>query len=645
MVERRGIERGSTLEKRTGRPCSAHLLPALVLMIALLAGGAWGATISARVVAETVGIDDLAVLEVKVASGSTGALATPRLPKLDGWSVVSTGSSRNMSFVSGRLETSLTYTFKLRPLRIGELTIPAIGVAMGDEKLATDPISVTVKEGSIVGGQQPGQRSVFDGPFGRDPYSRRRTRSREREIDPYEHAEVETLVDRDEAIVGEQITLTFRLATSPYIRFDRQPLYTAPEVEGAWVEALGEQATRAEIRAGVEWELLEIHYALFPTKPGPIEVGPAKLDGVINAGSMDIFSMMRRTGRRLLLESEPIGIIARPLPDEGRPADFKGAVGAYRVRAEFDREQGTANDPLTLTIEVSGHGNLNTVPEPDLPEVEGLRFFEPQSEVVLVPRGKSLTGRRVFTRLVVPEVAGSVIFPELGLSFYDPAQSRYRTVHTSAVRLEILPDDSMTEGGPIVSGLSKEEVKRLESEIEYIRTEVGSIVHQGARGYRETGFWALAALPLVVIAGAVVLRRRKHRLATDSGYARSSRAMKRLEPRLEELRSVPRGSGEAWAFASRILLDYLGDKLNLNAAGLTTEETMEVLRASELPGEVVADIREFLTSCDLARYASASIDESTGSLIERVRSISRRIEKPEGSARGKQRAEAGGRRL
>ena len=644
VAERRGDERRSRWGEGIGRACSVRVLPVLLLILVLMEGSAWGATISARVEAETVGIDDLAQLEVTVASGTTGALATPRLPALDGWSVVSTGSSRNMSFVNGTLETSVTYTYKLRPLRKGQLSIPPIEVEMGEEKLATDPIPITVKEGSIVTKRQRRRRSLLDDPFGRDPFAGRRTRSREREIDPYEHAEVETLVDRNEAVVGEQIVLAFRLATSPYIRFDRQPLYTAPEVEGAWVEALGEQTRRTEIRAGVEWEVLEILYAVFPTQPGTIEVGPAKLDGVVNAGSMDIFSMMRRTGRRLILETEPIAIVANPLPDEGRPADFRGAVGSYRVRAGFDREQGTANDPMTLTIEVSGEGNLNTVPEPELPEVDGLRFFEAQSEVELVPKGKILTGRRIFTRLVVPENAGTIIFPELDLSFYDPSRSRFRTMHTNAVRLEILPDDSAVEGGPIVAGLSKEEVKRLKSEIEYIRTEVASIEHQGARGYRDPAFWGLAALPLVAISGALGLRRRRHRLATDSGYARSSRAMKRLRPRLEELRSVPRGSSDGWAFASRILLDYLGDKLNLNAAGLTTEEAVVVLRASELPDEVVAEIREFLTSCDLARYASASIDASTGDLIERVRSIARRVEKPEGSVSGK-RTETSGRRL
>ncbi len=56
-------------------------------------------------------------------------------------------------------------------------------------------------------------------------------------------------------------------------------------------------------------------------------------------------------------------------------------------------------------------------------------------------------------------------------------------------------------------------------------------------------------------------------------------------------------------------------------------------------------IREFLGTCDLARYASASIDESGGSLIERVRSIARKIEKPESSARVRKKAETGGRRL
>jgi len=598
------------------------LLRVVALLLVAATGGATAATITARLSPEVLGIKDEAVLDVSVSAGATGALATPQLPHLDGWQVVSRGSSRNMSFVGGELETSVTYSYTLRPLREGTLTIPAISVEIGGERIASEPLTAEVKSGSLTHGRGRGRRSLLD-----DPFARRRNRGSGREIDPYQHVEIETRVDRRECWVGEQVTLAFRLATSPYIRFDRQPLYTAPEVAGAWVEALGDQMRRTEVRGGVEWEVVEIRYALFPTTAGVVTVGPAKLDGVVNAGSMDIFSMMRRSGRRLLLETDPIEISAAALPEADRPKQFAGAVGQYRVRADVERDHATANDPLTLTIEVSGIGNLNTVPEPALPEVEGLRFFEPQSEVELAPQGARLAGRRVFTRLIVPESAGTIILPELELNFFDPVRESYRSTRSSAMRIEVLPDQAQSRG-PIVTGLSKEEVKRLKAEIEYIKTDLSRIEHQGGQSYDGGGFWAMAGAPLLAIAGALAIRRRRHLLETDVGYARGSRAMKRLESRLAELRSIPEGSNQAWALASRVLLDFVGDKLNLNAAGLTTDETLCLLESSELPDEVVAEVREFLSACDLARYASASFSESQAGLVERVRALARRIDKP-----------------
>lgn len=609
----------------------------LLLCLLSLPWASTAATISATVEPAEIGIEDMAVLEIVVGAGTSGILARPELPPIAEFSVSKSGTSRNMSYVNGRMVSSVTHSYLLTPLREGTLTVPPITAKVGGKTLATEPITVKVVSGSLRTQRSARRRSVLD-----DPFSRRRS-SQSRELDPYEHAEIRTFVDRESVYIGEQLTMVFQLATSPEIRFDQQPVYEAPEVRGGWVEPLGDTIRKPEVRAGVRWEIAEIRSAVFPTTSGLITVSPARVSGVVNAGLLDIFSMMRRSGQRLLLESEPIEVQVRPLPEAGRPANFAGAVGDFRLRASFDREQATANDPLTLTVEIIGTGNLRTTPEPPIPEVEGLRFFEPQTQSESDVKLGLLGGRRVFTRLVVPEKSGTIIFPELDLPFFDPSEERYRHARTSAIRLSILPGED-GETGPVVSGLTKEDVKHLKTDIEYLIVAPPTLADQSGPNNRGLLFWGLAALPVLAFGGAIAWRRRRDLLEGDVAFARSSAAFKRLENSSRSLRGLPAGAGEAWALACRILLDFVGDKLNLNAAGLTTHEAKALLESSAMPAGTAEAVGDFLEAADLARYAPSFQAASGSALADRVWVIAASIEKP-GSSPQAPPTRDGGRRL
>ncbi len=591
-------------------------------------------TIAASVDPKVIGIEDATTLTITINAGASGVFSRPSLPELDDFEVTATGSSRNMTFVNGHMESSIAYSYTLRPRQKGKLSIPPITVEMGGKNYSTPPLAVEVRDGSLAQRRSSRRRgSTFGDPF--SPRSRwdrgRRTGRRGREIDPRDHIEIETAVDRESAVVGQEIDLVFRLATSPEIRFDRQPVYTPPEVQGGWVEELGDETRRNEVRAGVPWEIVEIRYALFPTAPGKLEISPAKLDGVVSASRMDIFSLMSGQGRRLILETDPITVDVSPLPADGRPDNFAGAVGDFTMRAGFDRDRGTVNDPLTLTITIEGRGNLRTLPDPPMPDIEGLRFFEPQATVEKSVVGGHFGGKRTLTRLVVPEKAGTVLFPALDLAYFNPETGRYHHARSSAIRLEILPGEG-GDAGPVVSGLSKEEVKRLKSDIEYIYTEPLRLLPRSTPPYRRFGFWALALLPLLLLAGALIWRQRRDRLEQDVGYARSTRAFKTLRRGLAQLRRMPAEDRQVWSFANRLLLDYLGDRFNLNTAGLTTHEATEMIGQAGIPEATGKAIRDFLSSCDLARYAPGGMQVGPSQLADQIEAIAAGIERPNGAA-------------
>ena len=68
----------------------------------------------------------------------------------------------------------------------------------------------------------------------------------------------------------------------------------------------------------------------------------------------------------------------RPLP-EGAPPSFSGAVGQFELAAETDTTETVVNDTVTIKLILSGSGNLETMGDPQWPDMPGWRAFDSQA--------------------------------------------------------------------------------------------------------------------------------------------------------------------------------------------------------------------------------------------------------------------------
>ena len=67
------------------------------------------------------------------------------------------------------------------------------------------------------------------------------------------------------------------------------------------------------------------------------------------------------TEKEIAVTSQPEALKVLPLPTEGRPAGFGGAVGEFEIASELSAAQSAAGDPLTLRLKVTGTGNFDRV--------------------------------------------------------------------------------------------------------------------------------------------------------------------------------------------------------------------------------------------------------------------------------------------
>ncbi len=139
--------------------------------------------------------------------------------------------------------------------------------------------------------------------------------------------------------------------------------------------------------------------------------------------------------KQTVLRTNPITIVVEGPPAAGRPKSWSGAIGTNLVcTASLDSSVCTAGDPLTLTLDIQGDGDLSRIHPPTLAEAATNTSFRIDDASA---RTETLGDRRRFTWRVRTVKAGTVEFPPLPFSWYDPVARRYVTATTESIPIQV----------------------------------------------------------------------------------------------------------------------------------------------------------------------------------------------------------------
>jgi hypothetical protein len=110
----------------------------------------------------------------------------------------------------------------------------------------------------------------------------------------------------------------------------------------------------------------------------------------------------------------------------------------------------------------------------------------------------------------------------------------------------------------------------------------------------------------------VLVRRRREKLAADTGRARARGAAKIAKKKFAQARALANmdSVGEFYVEIYRALTSYFADKLNISPHGLTTDTIRQELAQRSTPEELIESFTGVITRCDYARFASATLTQT-----------------------------------
>ena len=419
---------------------------------------------------------------------------------------------------------------------------------------------------------------------------------------PAEPFFVEASVDNSRPYLGQQVTYVFK----GYLRSDLSlssdqldQLQYDPDPSGFWTYQETEQHDYNEMVGSNDYRVVELRTVLFPRVVGAVEIGVSTL--TVPGGPSQ---------GPIILESAPVIVNVRRLPP-GAPAGFAGAVGSFDISAEVDADTGKVNEPVQLTVRVSGEGNIETLPDPAWPEFADWRVVElPAAADSQVVDGR-ITGSRTYGIAMVPTKAGQLTIPGIAYTYFDPNLEEYVTVSAAPIVVSVSEGDGPSPPPPSLDVETADDED--DSEARYVKAVPSSLRQSRGELTDSLTYWAAWGIPALAIAGAVAWRRRRD--AKEAALASARRRNALPNARTVLARAAASGDDPRVAVADAVQ-SYLSDRLGVPLVGLTREALGRRLQDVGVPSDLGRQVDEALAAGEAAKYTPQP--SSTGGKTDQV---------------------------
>ena len=327
-------------------------------------------------------------------SGDTAIthIEAPKFNFLPAFLAVPLHSKTTPRLASNKIAVSMAWAYELIPQGIGDFSLSDVRFAYQGSTYFANPGSVRVSSA--------------------DTYTDVSTRSVH---------QVEAEVSTTEPYLNAPLTYTFRYLYTAVLPTQESPTPQLPTFPDFLVETLPPVSPQTQRIRGKTFWVQEQVRRLYPQRTGQIVIEPATLLLPIPRG-------------RKTLKTKPLKLTVHSLPETGKPSQFSGAVGEYQIAAQVDRNSVTAGRALTLSLQISGRGSMQTVTAPKLPAIPGVVVKGPTRVEDSVPT------TRTYVYALIPARSGTLRIPAIVYSYFDPSRAVYATAQTNPIPISVHPN-------------------------------------------------------------------------------------------------------------------------------------------------------------------------------------------------------------
>ena len=412
-------------------------------------------SVSAELSRPQISQGEMAELQIQV-SGSQQA-DVPQQIQADGLQIRLTGQSTQVQMVNFKVSSSVVYSYIVMPLRTGSFIIPGASITADGRQFRTPELSFKVDEAKAQSinppaGSSQSAQGILPPGIPMPGFQQQRARPAQQRPDEGRLVFGEINCPKKTLYAGEMTPVEIR-----YYFDARYPVQVRGRIdfgcEGILVERFPDPKQTREDRDGITYNVLTFHSLLSAVKPGSLDVAPAKLDceiempGALPPGFDDpVFRQLMggQAGisqqKQVTVKTSGLHLEVLPLPKEGRPESFAGAVGQFDIDSIVSNPHPAAGDPANLVVKIGGRGNFKGMGAPVLTNTEGWRSYPPSDKFDSSDE-LSYTGVKSFDFTLIAQQPQKES-PGCEFSYFDPTTAKYVTLTSKPLPLVASP------GGP-----------------------------------------------------------------------------------------------------------------------------------------------------------------------------------------------------
>lgn len=529
-----------------------------------------------------VAAGDTAVLQLIFSD--CGQVSPPTLPPIDNAVTQYAGQSQNISIINGVQTSSIIHRYLITPKAQGTVNIPALTVTVDNQKLTSRPLTLKVGQG-------------------------------------FDTSQIGTLsldVPKTELYVGETIPVTVRF------QFRHAPVRQEPpsiKMDGFLRGRQSGPEGGSETIAGEPMSVARWTMAVTAVKSGDMDLGPAEFPTIYTfqsrrrrAGPFDdpLFNQFFGGGgeqRQINFQSAPAHLHVITPPSKGRPPQFAGAVGRFRMEISASPTNVGVGDPITVKVRVTGRGSFDGLSLPPLPSDSGFQTY-PGTNMFEASDVLGMEGVKTFEEVLVPERANLKELSLPPLAYWDPSSRQYGLAEARTLPLTVRASpNAAIPGGPSPAALSGTNPPPVNpnTELRPLKPDLGALVAWSPPILTRASYYGGLAFPPMVAALVAVAGWWKRRPRDRSLEVLSQRRAS-VDSALGEMDSSATAgrAADCYQAGNRALQEQIGLVLGQSGGAFTEEVIDSALIPRGLDGESASQLHQLFHVASLARFAGGA---------------------------------------
>jgi hypothetical protein len=485
------------------------------------------------------------------------------------------------SYVNGERKFSKTYSYFLKPLKKGKLSINQASIEIDGEIYKSLQIEVLITD-SV---KQPSDSTT---QYYND-----------------DDIELRALISKGSPYLNEPITVVYKLYYKAPINISDARETETPKFKDFWSQTIKipQLKVTREIYKGQNYNVVEWRkVVLYPQKIGELEISPLSLNLVLDVPTdkRDFFGNVIYDQTSQIISTGMRRIIVKDLPQLGKPASFSGAVGNFEFDVILNKNSLRATESFQAELKVKGNGNLKLFDLPDILVPNSMELFEPEREELISTNLSGMSGSvsKFFT--VIPRFQGNFPIEEVEFSYFDPDTEKYKVLKSPRLTIDVYD-------GPVISNTNNNNSNIITSNDSFRFIKLNGNLREVKNDvfFQSQFFYALATTPFIILLSFLLFT------AYKRNKKESSSELIRIEERKihKMIDSAKESIGDKILFYDKIekaIIKSLIVKFSIRMEALNKEKIQQIGQEKGLTKDDVLLIIKLIENCEKAKYSRSS---------------------------------------